>query len=74
MNTHKCVHAFRGHDWRITLGIGERITLINREMHRLKIVYTVAHCPTRLLVFKDMINFLSVFDIFLFFTLYQYGY
>ena len=32
---------------------------INGELHRHKIVNTFARCPTRLVVFKNTINFLS---------------
>ena len=40
--------------------IGERTELLNVEMHRLIIVYTVALYSTRLLVFMDTIKLLSV--------------
>ena len=39
---------------------GGQTASINGEMHWLKIVKTVARYPTRLLVFMDRINFLSV--------------
>ena len=40
--------------------IREKTVLNNGELHRIKIMDTVARYPTRLLDLKDKINFLSV--------------
>ena len=45
----------------LTVVIGEQTASINGELHRLKIVNTVARCPTRLIVLMNTISFLDIF-------------